>query len=85
MMTTKIIFDMFIKEIIKNTKISVYTVNKGIRADMLCFYAYSIWIILKRGKKKRLMKEIFTLVPEDYLLPKSVSVEKKITPGADYK
>lgn len=42
MMTTKIIFDMFIKEIIKNTKISVYTVNKGIRVDMLCFYAYSI-------------------------------------------
>lgn len=85
-MTTKIIFDMFIKEIIKNTKISVYTVNKGIRVDMLCFYAYSIWIILKRGKKKRLMKDRYLLwFLRIVSFQKVYQWEKKITLGANYK
>lgn len=36
-------------------------------------------------KEKIDERQIFTLVPEDCLLPKSVSMEKKITLGADYK
>lgn len=84
MMTTKIIFDMFIKEIIKNTKISVYTVNNGIRVDMLCFYAYIMNHSETWQKEKIDERDIYS--GSWGLSPSKKCINgKKITLGADYK